>query len=66
MNLDEASASWPISIELSTVCFSSRMVFLTDRAFLRRTRQYIGTGPRLVVAVGAPATRRAPLLRTTL
>jgi hypothetical protein len=48
MNLDEASASWPILIELSTVCFGSRMVFLMDRELLRRTWQNIGS--RLVVA----------------
>jgi hypothetical protein len=50
MNFDEASAPWPISIELSTVCLSSRIVILTDWAFLCRTRPSIGTGPRLVVA----------------
>jgi hypothetical protein len=53
---DEASVSWPISIQLSTVCLSSRMVLLTDRAFLCRTRPSIGTGLRLVVAfVALPA-----------
>jgi hypothetical protein len=50
-HLRKASASWPVSIELSTVCFGSWMVFLTDRELLCRTWQNIGTpGSRLVVA----------------
>jgi hypothetical protein len=64
MNLDKASASWPVSIELSTVCFGSRMVFLMDRELLRRTWQNIGS--RLVVAFVDPALHWAPLLRHSL
>jgi hypothetical protein len=51
MNLNKASASWPVSIELSTICFGSRMVFLTDRELLRWTWQNIGT-PRIRLRAG--------------